>query len=151
MNAFHIPMKRFFDDGDTTIGALRVNNIRVFTVEDEHRHKKVYGETRIPQGSYEIKLRTEGGMHARYLEKYGESFHKGMLWLQDVPEFEYVYIHPGNTDEDSLGCILVNESVTGPTMSGAGSVAAYRKIYPVIAELILSGVRVFIDIMDCEI
>ena len=42
-----------------------------FTLEDEARRTKVKGETRIPAGTYKLKLRKEGGYHGRYVKKYG--------------------------------------------------------------------------------
>lgn len=75
-----------------------------YAIEDEPREEKVAGETRIPAGRYEVKLRTEGGMHARYKRRFGHK-HVGMLHLQNVPGFEWIYIHPGNTDDDTEGCI----------------------------------------------
>ena len=56
-----------------------------YTLEDEHRENKISKETRIPAGTYDIKLRKEGGFHNRYASKYGSPFHKGMIWVQDVP------------------------------------------------------------------
>ena len=75
-----------------------------FTLEDQRRlGEKVAGETSIPLGTYEIKLRTEGGMHEKYLRQFMELPHQGMLHLQNVPDFEWVYLHIGNTDDDTLG------------------------------------------------
>jgi hypothetical protein len=75
----------------------------------KHRDVKVKGETRIPAGRYQVTLRTEGGFHSKYSEKYGE-MHKGMLWVRDVPGFEYILIHTGNTDEHTAGCLLVGNT-----------------------------------------
>ena len=76
-----------------------------YTLEDEQRDVKVWGETRIPAGTYKLKLRTEGGFHSRYLAKYSADFHKGMIWVQDVPGFEYILWHTGNTDEHTAGIV----------------------------------------------
>ena len=84
---------------DATNGLLFVNGVfEAFTLEDEIRDVKVKGETAIPLGEYEIKLRTVGGFHTKYTSKYGAAFHKGMLELQNVPNFQYILIHTGNTD-----------------------------------------------------
>ena len=123
----------------------------IFVLEDEERTVKVFGETRIPEGVYEIKLRTEGGFHQKYLEKFGNEFHKGMLWLQNVPNFEYVLIHIGNTDDDTAGCLLVGDGCTeNITKDGQlqGSTSAYKRLYPIIIDRLLDGEQVFIEIKN---
>ena len=104
---------RFSSQKDSTNGLLfDVTDKRKFlayTLEDEARDEKIKGETRIPAGTYKVTLRTVGGYHARYTKKYG-SFHKGMLWVREVPGFEYILIHTGNTDEHTMGCLLVGDT-----------------------------------------
>lgn len=65
---------------------------------DDLGEGKVYGATAIPAGTYIIKMR--------------ESPHFGrvMPYLQSVPGFSYIMIHPGNGPEHTKGCILVGES-----------------------------------------
>lgn len=144
---------RFTSDDDSTIGVLRVvgDPFRCFTCEDEFRLEKKAAETRIPPGQYELKLRTVGGFHERYLAKFGPQFHKGMLWLQNVPGFEYVLIHMGNTQLDTAGCLLVGMTAN-LNDAGGGSIAnsevAYRKLYPRVRDALLRGEQVFIDISD---
>ena len=91
---------RFSSESDSTLGLLfDVTDGRkflCFTLEDEARETKVMGETRIPAGTYKLKLRKEGGYHSRYVKKYG-SMHKGMIHVQDVPGFEWILWHTGNT------------------------------------------------------
>ena len=119
-----------------------------YTLEDEHRDKKVMKETRIPAGTYRITLRTSGGFHSRYTKKYG-NMHKGMLWVRDVPGFEYILIHTGNTDEHTAGCLLVGDTQTqNITKSKDGFVGAsndaYKRIYPAIAKALEDGKTVSI-------
>jgi len=110
-------------------------------------------ETRIPAGVYSILLRKEGGHHARYTKKYG-SMHKGMLWLQDVPNFKWILIHTGNTDEHTAGCLLVGDSQENNAIIKDGfigkSVNAYKRIYPDIAKAILKGEEVIIEYIDFD-
>ena len=119
-----------------------------YTLEDEHRDEKVMKETRIPAGTYNITLRTAGGFHSRYIKKYG-NMHKGMLWVRDVPGFEYILIHTGNTDEHTAGCLLVGDTQSqNVTKSKDGfvgaSVDAYKRIYPPIAKALEEGKKVTI-------
>lgn len=126
-----------------------------YTLEDEFRpvEKKVDEETRIPAGEYRITLRNVGGFHKRYTEKYGK-MHKGMLWLRDVPGFEYILIHTGNTDEHTAGCILVGDTQTQNITKKNGfigsSVAAYKRIYPGIAAELEAGEIVTINVVDFD-
>ena len=74
---------RVSSQDDSTSGILFdvVNGKRKFlcyTLEDEQRDVKVWGETRIPAGEYKLSLRKEGGFHSRYQAKYG-NMHQGMI------------------------------------------------------------------------
>lgn len=123
-----------------------------FSLEDERRHTKVPGETCIPTGSYELKLRTEGGMHGRYRERFGDR-HKGMIWLQNVPDFEYVYIHIGNTDDDSRGCIcpgMVPLIYPDGEFHVGRSADAYWKIYEEIVPALIAGERVVLHVTEIQ-
>ncbi len=142
-------LRRFSTSGDDTLGILHVDDVwQCYTLEDEARTVKVFGETRIPDGIYKIILRTVGGFHKRYTKRYPD-MHKGMLWLQDVPNFEYILIHTGNRDDDTAGCILVGSNANDNTVDEGrigGSRDAYRKMYPAIAKAILDGEDVEIEI-----
>lgn len=126
-----------------------------YTLEDEFRplEQKVMGETRIPAGTYKMSLRTVGGFHGRYSARYGD-MHKGMLWVRNVPGFEYILIHSGNTDEHTDGCLLVgdsqNENINKPDGFIGSSRTAYERIYPPIAEALTSGKSVTIEYIDYD-
>jgi hypothetical protein len=138
MNKYEV--LRFSSQEDSTLGMLfDVTDGRkflCFTLEDEARDEKVMGETRIPSGTYKIKLRKEGGYHNRYVTKFG-SMHKGMIHVQDVPGFTYILWHTGNTDEHTNGCLLFGDTsqqnISKEGFIGA-STDAYKRVYPSIAE-----------------
>jgi len=148
---------RFSSENDSTNGLLfDVTDGRRFlcyTLEDEYRKEKEYGETRVPAGTYNITLRTVGGFHGRYLKKYGE-MHKGMLWVRDVPNFEYILIHTGNTDEHTAGCLIIGNSQQANFGSSNGfvgsSVDAYKRVYPPIAAALVAGEEVTITYTDFD-
>lgn len=127
-------LKRIATGPDASIGILSLvepsgfHRPLAFTLEDEARTKKVWGETRIPAGSYDLAYRTEGGHHARYAEKFA-AIHKGMLWLQNVPGFEWILIHIGNSDDDTAGCILVGDSADLRSWTIGRSTDAYKRVY----------------------
>tara|TARA_R100000278_G_scaffold997_1_gene2210 strand:- start:3326 stop:3910 length:585 start_codon:yes stop_codon:yes gene_type:complete len=135
---------RFSSQKDSTSGALFdvVNgkrNFLCYTIEDEQRDVKVWGETRIPAGRYKLSLRKEGGFHTRYLAKYGD-MHKGMIHVNDVPGFEFILWHTGNTDEHTAGCLIIGDSQESNLVKKDGfvgsSVVAYKKVYPYVAAAI---------------
>lgn len=144
-------LQRLLDDGKATLGALSLDGRFVcMTCEDERRLVKVPGETRIPAGRYHVTLRTEGGFHQRYSEKFPQ-MHKGMLWLREVPGFEYILIHVGNYNKDTEGCILVGDAP--PPMDATNWVRSssrtYVEIYPRLALLAASG-ELWITVKDCD-
>ena len=86
------------------------------------------------------------------MKRYGADFHKGMLELQDVPNFEYILIHTGNTDEHTSGCILVMDNQENNLLIkdgfGGKSRQAYERIYPKIASALINNEKVTIEIVD---
>jgi len=126
-----IKVKRLYHDHDTTLGALFIGDYLVgFTCEDEPREDKVAGETRIPAGEYQLGVRKGSPMAKKYDARYPE--HDGMLWIKDVPGFEYIYFHTGNTEADSEGCILVGLTASVESMSIGRSRACYQDFYSLV-------------------
>jgi len=149
---------RFSSQEDSTSGLLFLETdsgkeFLCYTLEDEARELKVRGETRVPAGTYKINLRTEGGFHERYKKKYGK-MHKGMLHVIDVPNFKWILIHTGNTDEHTAGCLLVGDSQENNVLVKNGfigkSVNSYKRIYPDIARAIQEGNDVTIQYIDID-
>lgn len=103
-------LKRRFLGDKYTIGTLYIDGIRFCdTLEDKNRdvnkngrfdigEKKVQGETCIPYGIYKVTL------------NLSPRFKRPLPRLMDVPDFEGVLIHRGNTAKDTQGCILVGEN-----------------------------------------
>ena len=148
-----LKLVRISSQKDSTNGILYINDeFACYTLEDEQRKIKVKHETAIPLGIYEIQFRKVGGFHTKYLNRYGADFHKGMLELQDVPNFEYILIHTGNTDEHTSGCILVMDNQENNLLIkdgfGGKSRQAYERIYPKIASALVNNEKVTIEIVD---
>ena len=118
-----------------------------YILEDEYRDEKKWGETRIPDGTYKLALRKTGGYHQKYSKRFSD-IHIGMLHVTNVPGFEYILIHCGNTDEHTAGCLLVGDSQENNQITKDGfigkSTQAYKRIYPKIAEAIECGEEVTI-------
>ena len=134
---------------DATNGLLFIDGIfECYTLEDQYQAVKVMHETCIPEGTYDIKFRKTGGFHAKYSERY-KNAHYGMLHIQDVPNFTYILIHTGNTDEHTSGCLIVGETQQDLEISKDGfvgsSTVAYKKMYSKVASQLLQGKDVTIE------
>ena len=130
--------RRWFDE-KTTIGELYWNESTLrdcFTLEDKVREDgvKVVGETAIPAGKYELCISYSG--------RYG----KLMPRLLNVENFSGILIHPGNTQKDTAGCVLVGRHVIN-RQALAESVSAFEKLFDKLLEA--SRVqKMFIDITN---
>lgn len=84
----------------STLGRLYINGVfECVTLEDPFRlGPKIAGNTCIPYGTYEVVLVPS------------PRFHKKMPRLLNVPGFEGILIHVGNSPSDTDGCILVGQS-----------------------------------------
>ena len=151
-----LELLRIVSGSDSTLGILydvtEGRKFMSFTLEDEHRDVKVMAETRIPAGTYEIQFRMVGGLHSKYSNRFA-GIHKGMLELQDVPNFQYILIHCGNTEEDTAGCLLVGYDPKREKENNYAvyhSTLAYYEVYPHIANHLHNGGTVSITITDYD-
>lgn len=122
-------------------------------IEDTFRKEKVENETRIPAGYYQIKYREVlSGKTKQYREKFPEFF-TWHLELQNVPNFEYIYGHIGNSHKDSSGCLLFNEGFIkkGDTYVGISSTSAFIEVYEYISQMLDDGIEVWIKIQDEDV
>jgi len=149
---------RFSSQEDSTNGLLFKESelgldFLCYTLEDEQRVCKVKGETRIPAGTYEIKLRNIGGLHERYAKRF-PGIHRGTLHVTDVPNFKYILIHCGNTDDHTAGCLLLGDSQENNKIIKDGfigkSTNAYKRVYQPVAKAIEKGERVTIEYIDLD-
>ena len=66
-----------------------------------------------------------------------------MIWVKEVPGFEYILWHTGNTDEHTSGCLIVGQqqhsNLIKPDGFVGSSVSAYKHIYPIVVEAIENG------------
>ena len=148
---------RFSSQKDSTSGLLFdiTNGIKFlcYTLEDEYREEKVYSETRIPQGTYKINLRTVGRLHEKYIKRFPD-VHRGTLHVRNVPNFKYILIHCGNTDDHSAGCLLLGDSQENNIIRKNGYIGhssqAYKRVYPPIAKALENNEEVTISYIDLD-
>lgn len=133
---------RYSGQNDSTPGLLFFNDkFLCHTIEDAWSMVKFKGRTRIPAGTYEIELYSQGNMTLEY-SKLFPKMHEGMLHLKNVPDYEGVLIHCGNTTADTMGCLLVGD-VAYSNAVVEGSIGAsrkcYERIYPLLRDAAKAG------------
>lgn len=97
----------------------------------DNGEQKIKGKTAIPYGTYEIKW------------TYSPRFKKYTPQLMNVPSFEGIRVHAGNTSADTEGCLILGENKqVGKVIN---SRATINKFYPIIKEACSNG-KVTIEI-----
>lgn len=126
-----------------TIGKLYIDDVYFCdaiedTVRDLNKNgkfdngeKKVHSKTAIPYGTYEIKW------------TYSPRFKKYTPQLMNVPSFEGIRIHAGNTSADTEGCLILGKNKqVGKVLNSRDTI---NKFYPIIKEACSNG-KVTIEI-----
>lgn len=91
-----IRIKRLHRTENSTIGELTIDGVfECFTLEDKEREVKIKSETAIAKGTYKVII------------NQSNRFKRLLPLLLNVPNFEGVRIHSGNSNHDTEGCILV--------------------------------------------
>lgn len=126
-----------------TIGKLYIDDVYFCdTIEDTVRdlnkngkfdngEKKIHSKTAIPYGTYEIKW------------TYSPRFKKYTPQLMNVPSFEGIRIHAGNTSADTEGCLILGKNKqVGKVLNSRDTI---NKFYTIIKEACSNG-KVTIEI-----
>jgi hypothetical protein len=132
-----IKITRKYFTSKSTIGLVSVDGVKCgFSLEDVARPDgvKVYGETAIPAGEYQVTI------------DYSNKFKKLMPHILDVPNFTGIRIHKGSTPESTSGCVLVGLR-KGPDMI-YDCAATYDYIYGSIEKALANKEKVTIWIIN---
>lgn len=118
-----IEVKRIALKDKYTIGHMYIDGKFVCdTLEDKVRdlnkngkfdngEVKIPNETAIPYGTYNVTMNIQSLKYSNYAKyPYVKKYNAFMPRLQDVPSFEGILIHAGNTADHTSGCILVGEN-----------------------------------------
>lgn len=128
-----------------TIGRLYVDGAYLCdTLEDTVRPRgvKVYARTAIPAGEYRVRMDVRSprfGSRPKY-RKYGGRLPR----LEGVPGFEGILIHPGNTAEDTAGCILVGENTQVGRLTN--SLITFDKLWHILESARLRGEEITVSV-----
>lgn len=148
-------LDRFFKGKEYTIGKLYIDGEYFCdTVEDvdrgllqsmplaEIKKIKVQDETAIPRGTYQITMKVQS---PKYSQRNQYDFCKGYLpRLLNVPCFEGVLMHIGNSAKDSSGCILVGKNnAKGMVLE---STVTFKKLYSKLKDADDKGEKIMIEI-----
>lgn len=126
-----LQLERTFFGSRCAKGDLYVNGkFFCYTLEDRYREIegedvskwKVPGKTAIPQGDYKI------------IFNFSERFQTIMPLLENVPGFDGIRIHPGNTEADTSGCILVGKFFYNEKQLMTVSKAAFKELITVMSN-----------------
>jgi hypothetical protein len=131
-------MRRWLTE-DSTIGDLYIDDKwECFVLEDTIQDgPKIFGKTAIPEGEYEIKI------------TWSPRFQKLLPQIMDVPGFEGIRIHPGNTSSDTDGCLLVGQT-RGDNWIGR-SRSAFALLFAKLQTAAQAGIPISITIMHGEL
>ena len=122
---------------ESTIGSLYVNGqFECYTLEDRVRPVKVKGLTAIFPGHYEVVV------------TFSARFKKILPLLLNVPQFDGVRIHPGNTAKDTEGCILVGTGRQANRITG--SQMAFAKLFDSLSTAAQKE-KIFLEIMMADL
>lgn len=137
-----ITLRRKQSTETCTHGDMFIDGVwECFTLEDVVRAEgvKIHGKTAIPSGVYNIII------------DYSTRFKRAMPHILDVPYFEGIRIHAGNTSADTEGCIIVASSRPDQTRDFvANSRVAYNTLFDKISAAAKVGERITIKIIDSD-
>ncbi len=132
-----IEVRRNFFLPTCTLGELLVDGDHFgYTLEDRVRPagEKVKGETAIPAGDYRVEIQPS------------PSFGRPMPYIKNVPMFDRIMIHWGNTIADTQGCIIIGKILDTEKEMVLDSRVAFNALYPKIEAAIQRGEEVTVAI-----
>ncbi|GAB3022337.1 hypothetical protein GCM10027284_47400 [Cyclobacterium sediminis] len=145
-----VTILRYIDDGNTTLGMLFIEKkFFAYTLEDTHRDEKIPGGTRIPEGHYKLGINENlSPLTQRYRNRFNWfSYH---IEIKEIPNYDKVYVHIGNTHKDTEGCILIADGVNAanPEKMILQSQKAYERFYKMVYPKINQNEPLTINILN---
>lgn len=110
---------------------------------EEIKRLKVYGETAIPTGRYEVRMDIVSPKY-NGVKWYKDNFDGRMPRLESVKGFSGILIHSGNTALDSAGCILIGlNKAKGKVLD---SRATFQKLWNILEKARKSGKTIYLTV-----
>lgn len=145
-----------YEGSPVSIGELTINGnpFKCFTLEDTDRGLvstmskaqadsiKIKGRTAIPKGRYKIVMNVVSPRFSK-VATYNSIGGK-LPRLVDVLAYEGVLIHIGNKAEDTDGCILVGDTISGHQV--LNSKVTFFKLYDILEKASQRGEEIWITI-----
>lgn len=136
----HLRLIRHTAEKRATIGSLLASGVfECYCLEDVIRPEgeKVFGETAIPFGAYEVRI------------TFSPKFKRNLPLLIDVPGFEGIRIHPGTTEGDTHGCLLVGKGYElAPRPRLLESRKAFDALYAKMLKAQTAGIMLTLAVED---
>lgn len=134
-----LSLKRYEWQDKATLGNLQIDDDPFcITLEDVDRflerypNAKVAGETAIPRGTYNVSI------------DYSAHFNRPLPHVLNVPGFEGVRIHSGNSDKDTEGCILVGKDPKNDWISSSRQ--TFDDLFSKMKEAISGGEEITLEV-----
>lgn len=151
-----ILIKRIAKRDTYTIGKMYINNKYICdTLEDTDRglaqsmsvtevaSKKIKHRTAIPTGTYTITMNVRSNRYSK--SKWYVDFCNAMMpRFVNVSGYDGILIHPGNTNKDTSGCILVGKNTIVGKLTE--SRATFKKLYPMLKDAANKGEKISVTI-----
>lgn len=143
-------LQRLIDTGAQTFGFVFGYGYKAHTLEDEFRKLKVPGQTRIAAGVYHLIInKSDTPLTLKHRAAYGSWF-KYHIQLMNVPNFSGIYIHSGNDETHTDGCLLFADACDYSKDKNPMSLSlqAIKRFYDLVYPELEKGTLVTIDIRD---
>jgi hypothetical protein len=156
MKELNFLLQRYSDNGNSTQGILfeKLEAKPKFfshSLEDEYRELKLSGETRIPAGKYELKIRKEDTvLTIKHRTTYGSWF-KYHIEIVGIKNFSGVYIHSGVSEKHTDGCLLLMDTMNNnqiDALEESRSLQAIKRFYEKVYPHLDGGGKAFLEIRD---
>lgn len=124
-------LSKVFIDGELFKGCPYILEDKVREVKGMPVDKwKIPCETAIPVGTYEVK------------KTFSQRFGKMMYQLINVPGFDGIRIHSGNTSHDTEGCLITGRERDEKNGEVSGSRVARDALYDRIDKAVAKGEKI---------